>query len=951
MEANAPPAQPGPTGRWGESEAMVHDESDRPVADSFRTFGELLRFLRHRAGLRQRDLGARVGYSEAHISRLEGGHRRVDPVALAALFIPALKLERRPDLATRLLTLAARSNGLPDLGTKVASYGIPLPPPHLVARPDAVGALRSLMEAQRIVVVCGLAGAGKTTLMSSVAREWAQAHGPVCWATMSQSPGVAPQTLLRRLASVVPATAGNGRAAEAEAMPLDRQLELLAPALIGMPVLACVDDAQLVSPADGLAALSYLSSHGGLRVLIASRERLPLADAAMLRLAGLRTDQAVDLVNRIDPRMPRQLAERLAMRTGGNPMLLRLALGQALQPGCDREQLVDRLESDPEVGGDLLKAALDGLSGAASDLVSMLATFRRPVDLHDDALARHLLAWRPELDLRQAAAELGARHLLDHPRSAALHPYIRDHTYVQMAQNPMRRRELHAIAAAYTERDDDPLEAAWHFSQSGDPGQATDLLMAHVHTLVGRGQNLPAAELVERLIGQTEHPQPDDAEAAARLDRELLRRLHVLRGDLIVNTERRVEADEAYRRALAEPMPAPVRAFVVLRLAESLLERHQPAEALALCAGTLTGLGPPDELLRARLDAVQAWARIELSEYQEAHRLARRSLESAAPLAAVAPRLAGEVVARAEWALGVALRLDNRDDAAPHLRRSAEAARATGLHHLAARALLNLGALRFDAGDMAGALADFRQAEASARVTADSVGVARALSNIAVAQVWLGDLDEALALFAEALSHRERLADTHGAQNTKVSMANAFMHLGRTDEALAIVEDVAQARPAEPRIRVYGLDTRAVALLIAGQPEPALRTAQEALTLARRHTPAIVTLLELHVALCQLILGDAGPARHLVRGDIDTHTFEDELDLMFLGAALAHAERDSSGIAGVAADLSAWIETHGTDVHAHTPARLLAAFERHAPLAELPRLMWCTQDPDRSLPT
>ena len=47
-------------------------------ADSFDTFGTLLRFLRRRAGLKQRELAARVGYSEAHISRLEGGQRR-DP--------------------------------------------------------------------------------------------------------------------------------------------------------------------------------------------------------------------------------------------------------------------------------------------------------------------------------------------------------------------------------------------------------------------------------------------------------------------------------------------------------------------------------------------------------------------------------------------------------------------------------------------------------------------------------------------------------------------------------------------------------------------------------------------------------------------------------------------------------------------------------------------------------
>jgi tetratricopeptide (TPR) repeat protein len=252
--------------------------------------------------------------------------------------------------------------------------------------------------------------------------------------------------------------------------------------------------------------------------------------------------------------------------------------------------------------------------------------------------------------------------------------------------------------------------------------------------------------------------------------------------------------------------------------------------------------------------------------------------------------------------------------------------------------------LRFDAGDMAGAVADFTQAEASARVSADSVGVVRALSNIAVARLWSGDLDGVLALFAEALAQRERLGDTHGAQHTKVGMANALMYLGRIDEALTIADEVANERQAEPRLRVYGLDTRAVALLTAGEPESALRAADQALALARRHTPAIVTLVEVHVAVCQLVLGDPEPARHLVRGNADTHTFEDELDLMFLRAALAHAERDHDAMASAAADLSAWIEARGFELHSGTPTRLLAAFERQVPLRELPRLMWCAHD-------
>lgn len=48
------------------------------------TFGDLLKFLRKRAGLTQRELGIAVGYAETQITRLEGNTRPPDPVVVRA---------------------------------------------------------------------------------------------------------------------------------------------------------------------------------------------------------------------------------------------------------------------------------------------------------------------------------------------------------------------------------------------------------------------------------------------------------------------------------------------------------------------------------------------------------------------------------------------------------------------------------------------------------------------------------------------------------------------------------------------------------------------------------------------------------------------------------------------------------------------------------------------------
>ena len=81
---------------------QIHDtrlKLTRPSAvspDQFKTFGELLKHLRRRAGLTQRELSIAVGYSDAHLSRLEQNQRVPDPAALTARFVPALQLEKEP---------------------------------------------------------------------------------------------------------------------------------------------------------------------------------------------------------------------------------------------------------------------------------------------------------------------------------------------------------------------------------------------------------------------------------------------------------------------------------------------------------------------------------------------------------------------------------------------------------------------------------------------------------------------------------------------------------------------------------------------------------------------------------------------------------------------------------------------------------------------------------------
>jgi predicted ATPase/transcriptional regulator with XRE-family HTH domain len=87
---------------------MFMSATDAPILlTSFTSFGDLLKYLRRRARLTQRELSIAVGYSEGQINRLEKNQRKPDVITLLATFVPALGLEDEPTIVARLTELAA----------------------------------------------------------------------------------------------------------------------------------------------------------------------------------------------------------------------------------------------------------------------------------------------------------------------------------------------------------------------------------------------------------------------------------------------------------------------------------------------------------------------------------------------------------------------------------------------------------------------------------------------------------------------------------------------------------------------------------------------------------------------------------------------------------------------------------------------------------------------------
>lgn len=147
--------------------------------EKFATFGDLLRFLRRRAGITQMELAIAVGYSDGQISRLEQNLRLPDLPTIEARFVSALDLEHEPKALARLLDLASnvRREDAPGLGLcpyKGLNYFDETDADLFVGREDLTSKLVERVisltstgspHTERFLAVVGASGSGKSSLV------------------------------------------------------------------------------------------------------------------------------------------------------------------------------------------------------------------------------------------------------------------------------------------------------------------------------------------------------------------------------------------------------------------------------------------------------------------------------------------------------------------------------------------------------------------------------------------------------------------------------------------------------------------------------------------------------------------------------------------------------------------------------------------------------------------
>jgi predicted ATPase/transcriptional regulator with XRE-family HTH domain len=255
--------------------AVSHD----PFAAST-NLGDLLKFLRRRARLSQRELSIAVGYSESHISRIESNDRPLDRTSLLALFAPALHIQDQPEIIDRLLTLCAQHQTKPDGELPVAAPALPDPiiqpvshshlPVQLtsfVGRKEEVTEVGALLAARssRLITLTGAGGCGKTRLALRVGEEAAPTYAHGVW-LVELAPLVDPALLAKYVADTFQLSETPGQ------LMVARLIDFLQT----RQALLILDNCEHLVEAAAELAASLLRACSRLQILATSREMLGL---------------------------------------------------------------------------------------------------------------------------------------------------------------------------------------------------------------------------------------------------------------------------------------------------------------------------------------------------------------------------------------------------------------------------------------------------------------------------------------------------------------------------------------------------------------------------------------------------------------------------------------------------------------------------------------------------
>jgi class 3 adenylate cyclase/tetratricopeptide (TPR) repeat protein len=592
--------------------------------------------------------------------------------------------------------------------------------------------------------------------------------------------------------------------------------------MVQTPVILVVEDSYLAdSASEGVLAAVARRTQQQPWLLFVTRDDRPTGwiptATGRIELGPLDMTSSIELAEMATPErpLPPAIAEELAVRSGGHPLLLR-ELARAAARGEDPDELPSTVE-------ELAVSQIDQLPLAERSLLRRAAVLGD--EFPEDLLMEMIRDDAPERSGTELLAGLSGLIVSTDHLLRFRHPILREVAYAGLPYK--RRRELHAKAAEVLETttaaaDRRPELLALHYFVARNYDKAMDYGWRAGERAMARYAPAAAADAYRR------------AAQAAKLSSgvspsERSFYLEAL-GDAQFLAGRSTEAAAAYLEASRAARGQPLRE-AHLALKQTLVEQRRGHYTNALRRASLglravSGLTSPEAgAIRAQLQTQYAFCRVNQGRYADARRWAERGLaEAEAAHELKAQGRAHLVLHGVEvWSGGP----KGEQHGAAALRIFEQLGDLTGQAHM----LNNMALRRSAEGHWPDALLMFSRASETFRRIGDAPNAANADYNRAEVLVRQGRSEEALPLLEDTLRVARAVGDEDLVALVRKEMGRAQTRAGDVGEGLRLLQEArAQlTKLREPHEVVDADIASAEAHLLAGSPDIALALIERAL--------------------------------------------------------------------------------------------------------------------------